>query len=101
VILTAANVAEFHAWRNERRRLRDRLLAHQKGLCIYCDVAMTGVRRPGSEDPNSVTFDHIIPRGRGGSDTPMNLALACYRCNVAKADMTPEEFELALRFGLA
>ena len=27
------------------------------------------------------TFDHLLPRSRGGTDAPDNLALACRRCN--------------------
>jgi hypothetical protein len=28
--------------------------------------------------------EHIIPRARGGSDQPPNLALACRSCNLSK-----------------
>ncbi|MEL7030841.1 MAG: HNH endonuclease signature motif containing protein [Pseudomonadota bacterium] len=30
------------------------------------------------------TFDHIIPRSKGGADTPENLQLAHARCNKIK-----------------
>lgn len=36
--------------------------------------------------------DHILPRSRGGSDSPTNLVTACGPCNRAKGDQTPEEW---------
>jgi len=44
------------------------------------------------------TVDHILPRSRGGRDTWMNTAAACLRCNSVKADKTPEEAGMPLRF---
>ena len=32
--------------------------------------------------------DHIVPRSRGGSDRPSNLALACPTCNLKKGNRT-------------
>ena len=32
------------------------------------------------------TVDHIAPLAQGGSDTPDNLALACFHCNRRKSD---------------
>lgn len=32
--------------------------------------------------------EHIIPRSRGGTDDPDNLALACPSCNLHKSDRT-------------
>lgn len=32
------------------------------------------------------TVDHIVPLAQGGSDTPDNLALACFHCNRRKSD---------------
>lgn len=44
------------------------------------------------------TVDHIQPRSRGGQDTWMNTVAACLRCNGVKADRTPEEARMPLRF---
>lgn len=38
------------------------------------------------------TVDHYVPLKRGGADTLSNMVLACFRCNHAKDDMTPEQF---------
>src|SRR5262245_26619889 len=35
-------------------------------------------------DPLAAVADHIIPRSRGGPDTPGNLQIAHFRCNALK-----------------
>ena len=40
------------------------------------------------------TVDHIIPVAKGGSDDLENLVAACKRCNSAKQDKMPDEFQL-------
>lgn len=63
-------------------KLRDLVEARADGRCEYC-------RR--YQDLVGETFfevEHILPRSRGGLTVPANLALACRRCNVLKADAT-------------
>ena len=58
--------------------LRDLVEARADGRCEYC-------RR--YQDLVGETFfevEHILPRSRGGLTIPLNLALACRRCNVLK-----------------
>lgn len=40
----------------------------------------------------NATYDHLIPRSRGGSSEPYNLVWACKRCNNEKGSLTPEEY---------
>jgi 5-methylcytosine-specific restriction endonuclease McrA len=47
--------------------------------CQYC----------GSND--DLTFDHLVPRSRGGQTTWSNVVAACSPCNLRKANMTPHE----------
>ena len=54
--------------------LRDRF------RCQYCDGSLP------SED---LTFDHMIPRSRGGRTTWDNVVTACQSCNLVKGDRTP------------
>jgi len=42
--------------------------------------------------PNSYQLDHIIPSSRGGDNSLQNCGLASKRANMAKTDMTHEEF---------
>lgn len=50
--------------------------------CQYCSAAYA------SED---LTFDHVVPRSRGGRTTWMNVVSACGHCNIRKGGRTPEQ----------
>ena len=54
--------------------LRDRF------TCQYC-----GDRFPTQE----LTFDHVMPRSKGGRTTWDNVVAACAKCNLVKGDRTP------------
>lgn len=49
--------------------------------CAYCDA--TG---------GPFHQDHVVPRSRGGPDSPANLVLACRSCNLEKSDRLPSEW---------
>ena len=53
--------------------LRDRF------ACQYC----------GSNE--DLTFDHLLPRSRGGHTTWSNVVTACANCNLRKSNKTPDE----------
>lgn len=42
--------------------------------------------------PQSYHFDHVIPHSKGGSNTLDNLGVCSREANLAKHDMTPDEF---------
>lgn len=72
---------------SERFRL---LWTIQSGLCALCDKPMLRNRY---EAPHAriwakqrATFDHVIPRSKGGADTVENLQLAHARCNKIKGN---------------
>ena len=55
-------------------------LAARDGLmCAYCGATPTQI-------------DHIVPRSRGGTNDPRNLALACAPCNLDKSDLLIAEW---------
>jgi len=56
--------------------LRDRF------ACQYC----------GARD--DLTFDHVIPRARGGMTTWENVVAACSPCNLRKADRLPDDIHM-------
>ena len=41
-----------------------------------------------------MTFDHVIPRSKGGTTTWENVVAACSPCNLRKADRMPSEAEM-------
>lgn len=55
--------------------LRDRF------SCQYCRIATR----------EQLTFDHVIPRSRGGKTTWENIVAACSACNIKKGGRTPAE----------
>lgn len=56
--------------------------------CQYCG------KQPGSE---ALTIDHVLPRSQGGESRWENCVLACMRCNLRKADRTPEQAQMRLQ----
>jgi 5-methylcytosine-specific restriction endonuclease McrA len=47
-----------------------------------------------------ITFDHITPISRGGFDLLENYQLVHFECNLAKGQMTQEEFTFLQKGGL-
>ena len=56
--------------------LRDRF------TCQYCS------------SPHDLTFDHVIPRSKGGLTTWENVVAACSACNLRKSDMLPDDVHM-------
>lgn len=78
----------WHAFRDAKTRAawRDELMRKQNGLCAIC-----GNRFPKDGELSeelqlqyAATFDHIIPRSRGGQDDVSNLQLVHRGCNRAR-----------------
>lgn len=40
---------------------------------------------------HELTFDHVIPRSRGGRTSWSNIVAACHSCNLRKGDRLPSE----------
>jgi 5-methylcytosine-specific restriction endonuclease McrA len=71
---------------------RSNLYNHYKHKCAYCG------RRFKSRD---LTFDHVMPRSRGGPTDWSNVVAACggaKGCNARKDDRTPEEAGMRLLY---
>ena len=56
--------------------------------CQYCGVRHT---------LSKLTYDHVVPRSQGGKTVWENIVCACYPCNEAKRDRTPEQSGMPLR----
>lgn len=55
--------------------------------CQYC------LDQPGTSE---LTYDHVLPRSRGGKTCWTNIVTACYACNAKKANRTPAEAKMKL-----
>lgn len=72
----------------EWRRLRQEVLERDDYTCHYCHRRRKDERvyaGPG-KTRSAMTVDHVIPRAKGGDDSPENLVACCVDCNLAKGD---------------
>jgi 5-methylcytosine-specific restriction endonuclease McrA len=63
---------------------RFNLFLRDEFTCQYC-----GAR-------GEMTFDHVVPRSRGGRTTWTNVVAACGKCNLKKGDLTVAQAGLKL-----
>lgn len=68
---------------------RQTLFQRDRHICAYCGKVF---------DRNDLTVDHILPRAQGGKTTWDNTVAACFPCNSVKADRTPEQAGMHLKF---
>ena len=66
--------------------------------CVYCGGHVGEQRRGRTLTRADFTVDHLIPRSQGGNNTWGNTACACRWCNHRKADRTPHEAGMRLRW---
>lgn len=66
---------------------RVNVFTRDKYTCQYCGA------RPGTAN---LTYDHVIPRSKGGKTVWDNIVTCCVRCNCKKAARTPEEASMRL-----
>lgn len=76
-------------WRKRGARFsRENVFARDKGRCQYCNKAVSRAE---------ATFEHVIPRSRGGTTRWENIVIACLPCNQRKGSRTPAEAGMKLR----
>ena len=73
--------------REKTKFCRDNVFARDSYTCQYCGA---------HESTSRLTFDHVIPRAKGGKTTWHNIVTACVRCNHKKADRTLEQAGMKL-----
>ena len=66
---------------------RLRIYMRDKFRCQYCGE---------KKGANELTLDHILPRSRGGDNSPVNIVAACIACNNRKSNRTPAEARMPL-----
>lgn len=81
--------------RKVSRRLQKRRITFSRrnvwlrdgGRCQYCARAVT---------TDAFTYDHVVPRSRGGGTSWQNIVVSCLPCNQHKAARTPDEAGMRL-----
>ena len=74
-------------YRRDVRFSRRHVLIRDGFRCQYC-----GSEKAGEE----LTYDHVLPRSRGGATSWENIATACQPCNAEKGNRTPAEARMPL-----
>ncbi|MBW1999249.1 MAG: HNH endonuclease [Deltaproteobacteria bacterium] len=66
---------------------RQNIYARDRYQCQYC-----GARKPAEE----LTYDHVLPKARGGKTAWENIVTCCVECNRKKGGRTPAEARMKL-----
>ena len=66
---------------------RSHVLLRDGHRCQYCHE---------TQPATDLTFDHVLPRSRGGPTSWENIVAACRLCNLRKGNRTPEEARMPL-----
>lgn len=66
---------------------RQNLYVRDRGRCQYCGTPF---------GPQDLTYDHVIPRSKGGQTEWTNVVTCCAKCNLKKGGRTPEEAGMRL-----
>lgn len=86
---------KYRKSKNRIRFNRFNVMARDNHTCAYCGKKPWKVQAPDYEE---LTLDHVIPRSKGGKTTWLNIVTACIDCNRKKADKSPKEMNMILRF---
>lgn len=66
---------------------RQNILARDGWKCQYCGVSL---------DTKTVTYDHVIPKSKGGKTCWENIVSSCAECNGKKSNLLLSETDMAL-----
>jgi 5-methylcytosine-specific restriction endonuclease McrA len=66
---------------------RRNIWLRDKGRCLYCGNKVS---------QSNFTFDHVIPRSKGGLTHWDNIVVSCHPCNQKKDSRTPEQAGMKL-----
>jgi 5-methylcytosine-specific restriction endonuclease McrA len=66
---------------------RQNIYTRDKYRCQYCGAKF---------GPEELTYDHVVPRSRGGKTKWDNIVTCCIRCNRKKGGRTPAEARMRL-----
>lgn len=73
--------------KNQIRFSRQNIYARDKYKCQYC-----GRKLPGED----LSYDHVVPKSRGGKTLWNNIVTSCMECNRKKGGRTPKEANMRL-----
>lgn len=74
---------------------RRNLMLRDMYECQYCGREGYPM---GRDEGCTLTMDHVYPKSRGGPKSWDNIVAACSSCNIKKADRTPKEAGMTLKY---
>jgi 5-methylcytosine-specific restriction endonuclease McrA len=77
----------FHRPRKRIKFNRQNILARDRWRCQYCGKKY---------QIKELTYDHVVPRAKGGTTCWENIVTCCTGCNAAKGGRTPQEAGMRL-----
>lgn len=66
---------------------RKNLFARDHHRCQYCSRQLP---------THQLSFDHVVPKSRGGDTSWLNVVCCCLKCNSFKGNRTPHEADMKL-----
>jgi 5-methylcytosine-specific restriction endonuclease McrA len=71
--------------------------------CFYCGIVTTNPPKLRKKEKftfpaTSLTWDHVVPKCRGGRYLRNNKVPACQGCNIDKGGLTQEEYRVVIAF---
>ena len=73
--------------KNRIKFSRVNVFSRDRYTCQYCGI------QPGT---GNLTYDHVLPRSKGGTTIWENIVTSCVKCNSRKANRTPQEAKMVL-----
>lgn len=86
-------LTKYVVFRQKVKFSRANIYARDNYQCQYCGAKAGAGHKLNISD---LTFDHVIPRSKGGGTTWENIVTACQGCNSKKANRTPREANMGL-----
>lgn len=77
----------FRRYQKPVKFSRVNIYGRDKYTCQFCGV---------KKSINDLTYDHVVPRSRGGKTNWLNIVTCCQACNRRKANRTPAEAGMKL-----
>jgi 5-methylcytosine-specific restriction endonuclease McrA len=85
---SVVRLISYVSWRSKGVRFnRSNVYQRDNGTCQYCGKKVT---------TREFTYEHVIPRSKGGASTWENIVVACVPCNQKKGGRTPQEAGMKL-----
>lgn len=85
------SVIRYLRYKNPKKNVvrfsRENIYTRDRGICQYCGDKCKREK---------FTYDHVIPRAKGGQTTWENVVVSCYPCNQKKRDRTVGEAGMRL-----